>query len=122
MDENADVHAYLHSIMNLRKNYSSALECTWGYDFGQTEICTAEPVVCVRNSFEVKIDNQKRYRLLGTDQIQELIQVEGKTVFWDSQDYPLRKNFYRSEWNAVLYLFMKMMIKLISNYKWIPLH
>jgi hypothetical protein len=55
-DENGDLLADSHSILKRWKNYfSQLLNVHRVSDIGQTEICTAEPLVPGPNPFEVEI-------------------------------------------------------------------
>jgi hypothetical protein len=83
-EENGDLFADSHSILNRWKNYFCQLLYVHGVnDVRQTEIHTAEPLAPEPNSFEVEvaIEKLKRYKSPGTDQIPaELIQAGGYTL------------------------------------------
>ena len=60
--------------------FLSAIQRAWGYDVGQAEIYTAEPLVPdpSDSEFELAIDKLKSHKSPGIDQIPaELIKVEG---------------------------------------------
>jgi hypothetical protein len=79
VDENGDLLADTHSILNRWKNYFCQLLNVHGInDFRQTEVLTVEPLVLEPSSFEVEIAIRKlkRYKTPGTDLIPaELIQA-----------------------------------------------
>jgi hypothetical protein len=79
--ENGDHLADSHSILNRWKNYFCQLLNVHGVnDVRQTEIHTADPLVPEPSSSkdEIAIENLKRYKSPGTDQIPaELIQAGG---------------------------------------------
>jgi hypothetical protein len=83
-EENGDLLADSHSILNRWKNYFCQLLNVHGVNaVKQTEIHTAEPLVPEPSSFEVEIaiEKLKRYKSPGTDQIlAELIQAGGNTL------------------------------------------
>jgi hypothetical protein len=71
-DENGDMLADSHNILNRRKNYfSQLLNVHRISDFRQIEIYTAEPLVSNPSPFEVDIATAKlkRYKSPGSDQI-----------------------------------------------------
>jgi hypothetical protein len=93
----------------------------------------AETLVPETTSFEVEIDIQKlkRYKLPGTDQISaELIQAGGNTLRSEIHKllilFGIRKKCQSSERNLLLYLFVKLVIKLtvivIEGYHCYQLH
>jgi hypothetical protein len=83
-DENGDLLADFHNILNRRKNYySQLLNVLRVSDVRQIEIHTAEPLVPDPSPFEVEIYhcNLNRHKSLGSDQIPaELIQAGGETL------------------------------------------
>ncbi|PNF43474.1 hypothetical protein B7P43_G10812 [Cryptotermes secundus] len=83
-DENGDLLADSHNILNMWKNYySQLLNVHRVSDFRQTEIHTAELLVPNPSPFEVEsaIAKLKRYKSPGSDQIlPELIQAGGKIL------------------------------------------
>jgi hypothetical protein len=83
-EENGDLLADSHSILNRWKNYFCQLLSVSGVnDVRQTEIHTAEPLVPEPSSSEVEIaiENLKRYKSPGIYQIPaELIQAGGNTL------------------------------------------
>ena len=67
----------------MEEPFLSAVECTWGYVVGQTEIHTAEPLVPELSASEVElaIENLKSHKSPGIDQIPaELIKAGGRTI------------------------------------------
>jgi hypothetical protein len=83
-DENGDLLADSHNILNRWKNYfSQLLNVHRVSDVRQIEIHTAEPFRSNPSPFgvEIAIAKLKRYKLLGSDQIPaELIQAGGETL------------------------------------------
>jgi hypothetical protein len=83
-DENGDLLADPHNILNRWKNYFSRLLNVHGVsDVRQIEIHIIEQLVPGPSLFEVEIaiENLKRYKLPGSDQIPaELIQAGGKIL------------------------------------------
>jgi hypothetical protein len=83
-DENSDLLADSHNILNRRKNYFPQLfNVRRVSDVRQIEIHTVEPLVPDPNPFEVEIaiTKLKRYKQPGSDQIPtELIQAGGETL------------------------------------------
>jgi hypothetical protein len=83
-EENGDLLADSHSILNRWKNYFCQLLNVHGVnDVRQTEIHTAEALVPEPSSSEVEIaiEKLKRYKSPGIDQIPaELIQAGGDTL------------------------------------------
>jgi hypothetical protein len=83
-EENGDLLADSHSILNRWKNYFCQLLNVHGVnDVRHTEIHTAKPLVPEPSSFEVEIaiEKLKRYKSPGIDQIPaELIQAAGNTL------------------------------------------
>jgi hypothetical protein len=81
-EENGDLLAESHSILNRWKNYFCQLLNVHGVnDIRQTEIHTAEPLVPEPSSTEVEIaiEKLKSYKSPGIDQIPaELIQAGGE--------------------------------------------
>jgi hypothetical protein len=84
-EENGDLLADSHSILNRWKNYFCRLLNVHGVnDVRQTEIHTAEPLVPEPSSSEVEtaIEKLKRYKSPGIDQIlAEMIQAGRDTLF-----------------------------------------
>jgi hypothetical protein len=81
-------------------------------DVRQTEIHTNEP-----SCFEV--ENLKKCKLPGTDQIlAEFIQAVGKTLHYEIHklNSGTRKSCHSAGRNMLLYLFIKMTLKLSSKY------
>jgi hypothetical protein len=105
-EENGDLLADSHSILNKWKNYFRQLLNEHGInDVRQSEIHTAEPLVPEPSSFEVEtaIGKLKRYKSPGTDQIPaELIQAGGNTLcseihkfincIWNKEELPEQWN------------------------------
>jgi hypothetical protein len=101
-EENGDLLADSHSILNRWKNYFCQLLNIHGVnDVRQTKIYTAERLVPEPSSFEVKIaiGKLKRYKSPGIDQIPvELIQAGGNTLrseihkrincIWNKEELP----------------------------------
>ncbi|PNF40027.1 hypothetical protein B7P43_G12320, partial [Cryptotermes secundus] len=83
-DENGDLLADSHNILNRWRNYySQLLNVHRVSDVRQTEIDTAEPLIPNPSPFEVEnaIAKLKRYKSPGSDQIPaELIQAGGEIV------------------------------------------
>jgi hypothetical protein len=80
-DENGDLLADFHSILNNCKNYfSQVLNVHVFSEVRQIDIHTAEPIAPNPNPFdaEIAVDKLESYTSPGNDKIQaELIQVEG---------------------------------------------
>jgi hypothetical protein len=101
-EENGDLLANSHSILNRWKDYFCQLLNVHGVkDVRQTEIRTAEPLVPEPSSSEVKIaiEKLKRYKSPGIDQSPaELIQAGGNTLhseihklincIWNKEELP----------------------------------
>jgi hypothetical protein len=133
-EENGDLLADSHSILNRWKNYFCQLLNVCGVsDVRRTEIHTAEPLVPEPSSFEVEIATEKlkRYKSPGIDQIPaELIQAGGNTLC--SEIHKLinciwnKKNCQSSERNLLLYLFIRRVMKrtlvIIEEYHCYHLH
>jgi hypothetical protein len=83
-DENCDLLADSHGILNRWKNYFCQVLSVHGVnDVGHTEINTAEPLVLEPNSFEFElgIEKLKRYNSPGNDEIPaKLIQAGDNTL------------------------------------------
>jgi hypothetical protein len=83
-DENGDLLAESHNILNRWKNYfSQLLNVHMVSDVRQIEIHTAEPLVPSPSPFyfEIAIENMKRYKLSGSDQIPaEVIQTGSESL------------------------------------------
>jgi hypothetical protein len=83
-DENGDLLADLHNILNRWKNYFSQLLSVHNVsDVRQIEVHTAEPLVPgpSRLDAEIAIANLKKYKSPGSDQIPaELIQAGGEIL------------------------------------------
>jgi hypothetical protein len=101
-EENGDLLADSHSILNRWKNYLFQLLNVHGVnDVRQTKIHTAEPLVPEPSSSEVEIaiEKLKRYKSPGIDQIPaQLIQAGGNTLcseihkiincIWNKEELP----------------------------------
>jgi hypothetical protein len=101
-EENGDLLADFHSILNRWKNYLFQLLNVHGVnDVRQTEIHTPEPLVPEPSSSEVEnaIEKFKGYKSPGIDQIPaELIQAGGNTLcseihkcincIWNKEELP----------------------------------
>jgi hypothetical protein len=98
-EENGNLLADSHSILNRWKNYfCQLLNVHRVNDVRQTEIHTAEPLVPEPSSFEVEIsiEKLKRYKSPGIDQIPvELIQAGGNTL--DSEIHKLINCIWNKE-------------------------
>jgi hypothetical protein len=83
-DENGDLLADSHNIMNRWKNYFSQLLIVHNVsDVRQIEVHMAEPLVPVSSRLEVEIATAKlkKYKSQGSDQIlAELIQAGGEIL------------------------------------------
>jgi hypothetical protein len=108
-DENGDLLADSHNILNRWKNYfSQLLNIHRVSGFRQIEIHTAEPLVPYTSPFEVEIAiaNLKSFKWLGSDQIPaELIQAGGEI-------FGIRKNFLISGRSLLSHQFTRKAIKL----------
>jgi hypothetical protein len=101
-DENGDLHAYCHNILNRWKNYFSQLLNVHNVsDFRQIEVHMAEPLVPGPSYLEVEIAiaKLKKYKSPGSDQIlAELIQAGCKILLseihklinsvWNKEELP----------------------------------
>jgi hypothetical protein len=101
-DENGDLLADSHNILNGWKNYFSQLLNVHGVtDIRQIKIHTAEPLVPVSSPFEIKIAiaKLKSYKSPGSNKIPaELIQAGGETLqseihkfincIWNKEELP----------------------------------
>jgi hypothetical protein len=101
-DENGDLLAYSHNILNRRKNYFSQLLNVLNVrDVRQIEVHAAEPLVPgpSRLEVEIAIAKLKKYKLPGSDQIPaELIQAGGEILLsaihklinsvWNKEELP----------------------------------
>jgi hypothetical protein len=113
-EENGDLLADSHSILNRWKNYfCQLLNVHEVKDVRQTKIHTAEPLVPEPSSSEVEIaiEKLKRYKSPCTYQIPaELIQAEGKHYVLRSTNlliaFGIRKNCQRNGRNLLLYLYL----------------
>jgi hypothetical protein len=124
-DENGDLLADSHNILNRWKNYFSQLLNVHNVsDVRQIEVHTAESLVPGPTHLEVEtaIEKLKKYISPGSDEIQaELIQAGGKILLsvihklinsvW------IRKNCPISGRSLLLYPFTKRVIKLTNNYR-----
>jgi hypothetical protein len=83
-DENGDLLADSHNILNRSKNYfSRVLNVNNASDVMQREVHIAEPLVSGPSHLEVEfvIATLKKYKSPGSDQIPaELIQARGETL------------------------------------------
>jgi hypothetical protein len=98
-DENGDLLADSHNILNRWKNYFSVTEWHNASDVRQTELHMAEPLVPGPSRFEVEIAiaKLKKYKTPGSDQIPaELIQAGGEIYCLRSTNslilFGIRKN------------------------------
>jgi hypothetical protein len=84
-DENGDLLAHSHNILNEWKNYFSQIQNIHRVsDVGPTEIHTAEPLVSDPSPCEVEITiaRLKMYKSPGSDKIlAEMIQAGGETLW-----------------------------------------
>jgi hypothetical protein len=102
-DQNGDLLADSHNILNGWKNYFSQLliECAYVSDVRQIEVHTAEPLVPGPSRLEVEIAivKLKKYKSPGSDQIPaELIQAGGEILLsvihklinsvWNKEELP----------------------------------
>jgi hypothetical protein len=101
-DENGDLFADSHNILNRWKNYFSQLLNVHNVsDVKQIEVHTAEPLVSGPSRLEVEIafTNLKKYKSPGSDQIPaEFIQAEGEILLseihklinsvWNKEELP----------------------------------
>jgi hypothetical protein len=82
-DENGDLLADSHNILNRWKNYSQLLNVHNVGDVRQIEVHTAEPLVPGPSRLEVEsaIAKLKKYKSPGSDQIPaEVIQAGGEIL------------------------------------------
>jgi hypothetical protein len=83
-DENGDLLAYSHNILNRWKNYFSQLLNLYNVsDVRQIEVHAAEPLLPGRSCLEVEnaVAKLKKYKAPGSDQLPaELIQPGGETL------------------------------------------
>jgi hypothetical protein len=81
-DDKGDLVAVSHSILaRLRNLFFQLLNVRGVNDVRQTEIHTAEPLVPKPSDSEMAIENLKRHKSPGVDQIQaELIKAGGRTI------------------------------------------
>jgi hypothetical protein len=131
-DENGDLHAVSHNILNRLKNYFFQLLNV--HNVRQIEIHTAEILVpgLSRHEVEIAIAKLKKYKSPGSDQIPaELIQAGGEILLsaihkhinsvWNKEELPdqwkesiivpIHKKGYKTDWNKE-YQFTKKVIKL----------
>jgi hypothetical protein len=87
-------------------------------------IHAAESLEPERSSFEtwIAVEKLRRYKLPGTDEIPaEMIQQEAIRYILGFTNlltvFEIRKNFQSSGKNLLLYLFIRSVIKLTSNYR-----
>jgi hypothetical protein len=94
-DENGDLLAGFHNILNRWKYCFSVIECTYDTDVRQIETHTAEPLVPAHSpEDEIAIAKLKRYKLRGSGQISaQLIHAGGKEFRSDIH------KFINSIWN-----------------------
>jgi hypothetical protein len=119
-DENGDLRASFHNILNRWKNYfSQLLNVHKVSDVRQIEIHKAELLVPDPSPFEVEIAiaNLKRHKLPGNDQIPaELIPAGGTTLWSEIINslilFGIRKNCLISGRSPLLYQFIRRAIKL----------
>jgi hypothetical protein len=129
-DENGDLIADSHNILNGWKNYfSQLLNVRRVSDSRQIEIHTAEPLVPDLSSFEVEIAiaELKKYNSPGSDQIPAvLVQTGGETL--RSENHKLINSIWNKEelpdqWkeSIILPLYKKGVKTDYSNYRGISL-
>jgi hypothetical protein len=98
MDENGDLLADSHNILNRQKNLFCQLFKVHGvYDIRQTEMPTTEPLVPGPGPLKVEINTEtlKRYKSPGINQsLSEIIQARGNTLHFE-----IHKLIY-SIWNT----------------------
>jgi hypothetical protein len=120
-DENGDLLADSHSILNRWKNYfSQLLNLHNGSVVRQIEVYMAETLVPGLSRLEVAIaiQNLKKYKSPGSDQIPaELIQAGGKILLSERSInslilFEIRKNCQINGRSQLLYQFTKRVIKL----------
>jgi hypothetical protein len=101
-DENGDLLANSHNILNRWKNYFSQILNVHNIsDVRQREVHTTEPVVLgpSRLEIEIAIVKLKKYKSPGSDKIPaELIQTEGEILLsaihklvnsvWNKEEFP----------------------------------
>jgi hypothetical protein len=133
-DENGDLLADSHNILNRWKNYFCQLLNVHGVnDVRQTEIHTPEPLVPEPSSAEVEtvIEKLKRYKSPGIDQIlAKLIHAGGIHYVLISTNllivFGIRNNSRNSGRNLLLYLFIRRVIErtvvIIEEYHCYQLH
>jgi hypothetical protein len=119
-DENSDLLADSHDILNRWKNYFSQLLNVHNVsDVRQIGVQMAEPLVpgpCNLED-EIAIAKLKKYKLPGSDQIPaELIQAGGEILLSEIHklinSVGIRKNCLINGWRQLLYQFTKRVIKL----------
>jgi hypothetical protein len=118
MDENGDLLADFHNILNRWKNFSQLLTVHGGSDVRQIEIHIAEPLVPDPNALEVDIAiaNLERYKSPGCDQIlAELLHGGGEIL--RSKIHKVINNIWNKNClingsNPLLYQFTRRTIKL----------
>jgi hypothetical protein len=113
-DENGDMLADSHNILNRWKNYFSQLLNVHNVnDVRQIEVHTAEPLVPgpSRLEVEIAIAKLKKYKSPGSDQIPaELIQAGTEILL--SSIFGIKKNCLIKGRSLLLYQFTKRVIKL----------
>jgi len=118
-DENGDVLADSHIILNRWKNYFCQLLNVCGInDVRQTEMHETELLVTEPISFKVEIAILERYKLPDIDQMPvELIQAVGNNIMFLRSAYLLilfgiRKNCHSNGRNLLLCLLIRRVLKL----------
>jgi hypothetical protein len=116
-DENGDLLAYSHCILNKWKNYLCQLLNVHGVnDVRQTEIHTAEPLVPEPSYFEVEIATESFKGQVVIKFRQNWSKPEGIHYVLRSTNlliiFEIRKNCQSSGRNLLLYLFIRRVIKL----------
>jgi hypothetical protein len=132
-DENGDLPADFHNILNSWKNYSELLKVHEFSGVRQIEIYTAEPLLPDRSPFEVEFDIAKlrRDKLPGRDQIpQNLFKQKVKYFGLRSISlliiFGIRYNCLISGRSLLLYQFsirvIKLTVVIIVGYHWYKLY
>jgi hypothetical protein len=108
-DENGDLLADSHNILNRWTNYCQLLNVHNVSEVRQIEIRTAEPLVPYPSPSEVEIAiaRLKKYKSPGSDQIlTELIQAGGLRFINSLILFKIRKNHLISGRSALLYQYI----------------
>jgi hypothetical protein len=126
-DENGDLLADSHSILNRWKNYFSQLLNVHNIsDVRQIEVHMAEPSVPGPSHLKVEIAKMKKYKSPGSDEIPaELMKQEAKYYCLQSTNslilFGIRKNCLITGRTLLLYPLTKRGTKLSNNYHGISL-